>query len=100
MTEFTSLTSILSTIELKLNGAMSVSNDQKLFNENINEIENLLKKTNAFIIEKNNDHQFSDIEKELIKKIFYLIIKLEKINNNKLGFFDSLNKYFYDNIRK
>ena len=50
MTEFTSLTSILSTIELKLNGAMSVSNDQKLFNENINEIENLLKKTNAFII--------------------------------------------------
>ena len=100
MTEFTSLTSILSTIELKLNGAMSVSNDQKLFNENINEIENLLKKTNAVIIEKNNDHQFSDIEKELIKKIFDLIIKLEKINNNKLGFFDSLNKYFYDNIDK
>ena len=100
MTEFTSLTSILSTIELKLNGAMSVSNDQKLFNENINEIENLLKKTNAFIIEKNNDHQFSDIEKELIKKIFDLIIKLEKINNNKLGFFDSLNKHFYDNIDK
>ena len=100
MTEFTSLTSILSTIELKLNGAMSVSNDQKLFNENINEIENLLKKTNAFIIEKNNDHQFSDIEKELIKKIFDLIIKLEKINKNKLGFFDSLNKYFYDNIDK
>mgnify|MGYP001423624290 FL=1 len=100
MTQFSSLTSILSTIELKLNGAMSVSNDQKLFNENINEIENLLKKTNAFIIEKNNDHQFSDIEKELIKKIFDLIIKLEKINNNKLGFFDSLNKYFYDNIDK
>ena len=100
MTELNSLTSILSTIELKLNGALSVSNDQKLFNENINEIENLLKKTNAFIIEKNNDHQFSDIEKELIKKIFDLIIKLEKINNNKLGFFDSLNKYFYDNIDK
>ena len=100
MTEFKSLISILSTIELKLNGAMSVSIDQKLFNENINEIENLLKKTNVFIIEKNNDHQFSDIEKELIKKIFDLIIKLEKINNNKLGFFDSLNKYFYDNIDK
>ena len=100
MTELNSLTSILSTIELKLNGAMSVSNDQKLFNENINEIENLLKKTNAFIIEKNNDHQFSDIEKAVIKKIFDLIIKLEKINNNKLGFFDSLNKYFYDNIDK
>tara|TARA_Y100001970_G_scaffold167731_1_gene205203 strand:- start:790 stop:1092 length:303 start_codon:yes stop_codon:yes gene_type:complete len=100
MTQFSSLTSILSTIELKLNGAISVSNDPKLFNENINEIENLLKKTNEFIIEKNNDHQFSDIEKELIKKIFDLIIKLEKINNNKLGFFDSLNKYFYDNIDK
>ena len=100
MTRTSSLISILSTIELKLNGAMSVSNDQKLFNENINEIENLLKKTNAFIIEKNNDHQFSDIEKELIKKIFDLIIKLEKINNNKLGFFDSLNKYFYDNVNK
>ena len=100
MTEFTSLTSILSTIELKLNGVMSVSNDPKLFNENINEIENLLKKTNEFIIEKNSDYQFSDIEKELIKKIFDLIIKLEKINNNKLGFFDSLNKYFYDNIDK
>ena len=100
MTESSSLLSILSTIEFKLNGAMSVSNDQKLFNENINEIENLLKKTNVFIIEKNNDHQFSDIEKELIKKIFDLIIKLEKINNNKLGFFDSLNKYFYDNIDK
>ena len=100
MTEFKSLISILSTIELKLNSAISVPGDQKLFNENINEIENLLKKTNVFIIEKNNDHQFSDIEKELIKKIFDLIIKLEKINNNKLGFFDSLNKYFYDNIDK
>ena len=40
MTQFSSLTSILSTIELKLNGAMSVSNDPKLFNENINEIDN------------------------------------------------------------
>ena len=100
MTQFSSLTSILSNIELKLNRAMSVSNDQKLFNENINEIENLLSKTQKFIVEKNNDYQFSDIEKELIKKIFDLIIKLEKINNNKLGFFDSLNKYFYDNIDK
>ena len=100
MTEFKSLISILSTIELKLNSAISVPDDQKLFNENINEIENLLSKTQKFIVEKNNDYQFSDIEKELIKKIFDLIIKLEKINNNKLGFFDSLNKYFYDNISK
>ena len=100
MTEFKSLISILSTIELKLNSAISVPDDQKLFNVNINEIENLLSKTQKFIVEKNNDYQFSDIEKELIKKIFDLIIKLEKINNNKLGFFDSLNKYFYDNISK
>ena len=100
MTEFKSLISILSTIELKLNSAISVPDDQKLFNENINEIENLLSKTQKFIVEKNNDYQFSDIEKELIKKIFDLIIKLEKINNNKLGFFDSLNKYFYDNVDK
>ena len=100
MTEFSSLTSLLSAIELKLNGAMVDSNDSKLFNENINEIDNLLKKTNTFIIGKNNDHEFSDIEKELIKKILDLIIKLEKINNNKLGFFDSLNKYFYDNVNK
>ncbi len=100
MTEFTSLTSILNTIELKLNSAISVANNQKLFNESINEIENLLKETQEFIVEKNNDYQFSDIEKELIKKIFDLIIKLEKTNNNKLGFFDSLNRYFYDNISK
>tara|TARA_B100001248_G_scaffold236446_1_gene199841 strand:+ start:144 stop:446 length:303 start_codon:yes stop_codon:yes gene_type:complete len=100
MTEFTSLTSILNTIELKLNSAISVPDNQKLFNESINEIENLLKETQEFIVEKNNDYQFSDIEKELIKKIFDLIIKLEKTNNNKLGFFDSLNRYFYDNISK
>ena len=55
---------------------------------------------NALIIEKNNEHQFTDEEKELLKKIFNLIIKVEKINKNKLGFFDSLNKYFYDNVNK
>ena len=41
-----------------------------------------------------------DETKELLKKIFSLIIKVEKINKNKLGFFDSLNKYFYDNVNK
>ena len=55
---------------------------------------------NALIIEKNNEHQFTDEEKELLKKIFNLIIKVEEINKNKLGFFDSLNKYFYDNVNK
>ena len=49
---------------------------------------------------KNNEHKFSEEEKELLKKIFNLIIKVEELNKNKLGFFDSLNKYFYDNVNK
>ena len=100
MTETLSLISILSTIELKLNGALSVSNNPKNFNDQISELDKLLEALNALIIEKNNEHQFTDEEKELLKKIFNLIIKVEKINKNKLGFFDSLNKYFYDNINK
>tara|TARA_B100000575_G_C22525152_1_gene339584 strand:+ start:178 stop:480 length:303 start_codon:yes stop_codon:yes gene_type:complete len=100
MTETLSLISILSTIELKLNGALSVSNNPKNFNDQISELDKLLEALNALIIEKNNEHQFTDEEKELLKKIFNLIIKVEKINKNKLGFFDSLNKYFYDNVNK
>tara|TARA_Y100000589_G_scaffold173816_1_gene165000 strand:- start:366 stop:668 length:303 start_codon:yes stop_codon:yes gene_type:complete len=100
MTESLSLISILSTIELKLNGALSVSNNPKNFNDQISELDKLLEALNALIIEKNNEHQFTDEEKELLKKIFNLIIKVEKINKNKLGFFDSLNKYFYDNVNK
>ena len=100
MTEISSLISILSTIELKLNGALDVSNNPKNFNDQISELDKLLEALNALIIEKNNEHQFTDEEKELLKKIFNLIIKVEKINKNKLGFFDSLNKYFYDNVNK
>ena len=100
MTETLSLISILSTIELKLNGALSVSNNPKNFNDQISELDKLFEALNALIIEKNNEHQFTDEEKELLKKIFNLIIKVEKINKNKLGFFDSLNKYFYDNVNK
>ena len=100
MTETLSLISILSTIELKLNGALSASNNPKNFNDQISELDKLLEALNALIIEKNNEHQFTDEEKELLKKIFNLIIKVEKINKNKLGFFDSLNKYFYDNVNK
>ena len=100
MTETSSLISILSTIELELNGALAVSNNPKHFNDHVGKLDKLLETLNAFVIEKNNEHKFSEEEKELLKKIFDLIIKLEKINNNKLGFFDSLNKYFYDNIRK
>ena len=100
MTETLSLMSILSTIELKLNSALAVSNNPKSFNDQISELDKLLEALNALIIEKNNEHQFTDEEKELLKKIFNLIIKVEKINKNKLGFFDSLNKYFYDNVNK
>ena len=100
MTETLSLISILSTIELKLNGALAVGNNPKNFNDQISELDKLLETLNALIIEKNNEHQFTDEEKELLKKIFNLIIKVEKINKNKLGFFDSLNKYFYDNVNK
>ena len=100
MTETLSLISILSTIELKLNGDLAVSNNPKNFNDQISELDKLLEALNALIIEKNNEHQFTDEEKELLKKIFNLIIKVEKINKNKLGFFDSLNKYFYDNVNK
>ena len=100
MTETLSLISILSTIELKLNGALTASNNPKNFNDHISELDKLLEALNALIIEKNNKHQFTDEEKELLKKIFNLIIKVEKISKNKLGFFDSLNKYFYDNVNK
>ena len=100
MTETLSLISILSTIELKLNGALAVSKNPKNFNDQISELDKLLEALNALIVEKNNEHQFTDEEKELLKKIFNLIIKVEKINKNKLGFFDSLNKYFYDNVNK
>ena len=100
MTETSSLISILGTIELKLNSALDVSKNPKNFNDQISELDKLLEALNALIIEKNNEHQFTDEEKELLKKIFNLIIKVEKINKNKLGFFDSLNKYFYDNVNK
>ena len=92
--------SILSTIELKLNGALAVSNKHKNFNDHVNELDKLLETLNAFIIEKNNEYKFNEEEKELLKKILSLIIKVEKLNKNKLGFFDSLNKYFYDNVNK
>ena len=86
MTVTSSLISILSTIELKLNSALAVSNNPESFNDQISELDKLLQALNAIIIEKNHEHQFTDEEKELLKKIFNLIIKVEKINKNKLGF--------------
>ena len=100
MSDFLSLEEILSAIEAKFISALSVSNDSTLFNQEINNIDNLLKKLNSFLIEKKNEHIFNEKEKELLKKIFNLIIKVEKLNKNKLGFFDSLNKYIYDNVNK
>ena len=100
MSDFLSLEEILSAIEAKFISAISASNDSTLFNQEINNIDNLLKKLNSFLIEKKNEHIFNEKEKELLKKIFNLIIKVEKLNKNKLGFFDSLNKYIYDNVNK
>ena len=52
------------------------------------------------ILEEKNNKGFDQNEKDLMKKILASIIELEKINKNKLGFFDSLNNYFYDSINK
>ena len=100
MTETSSLISILRTIELKLNSSIAFSNNPKHFNDHVGKLDKLLETLNAFVIEKNNEHKFSEEEKELLTKIFNLIIKVEELNKNKLGFFDSLNKYFYDNVNK
>ena len=100
MSDFLSLEEILRAIEAKFISALSITNDSTLFNQEINNIDNLLKKLNSFLIKKKNEHIFSEKEKELLKKIFNLIIKVEKLNKNKLGFFDSLNKYIHDNVNK
>ena len=100
MLDFSSLEEVLSAIETRFNSALSVSKDPSEFSKEIKNIDNLLKDLNSLIIEKQNEYTFSENEKGLLKKIFNLIIKVEKINKNKLGFFDSLNKYFYDNVNK
>ena len=68
--------------------------------KNIDEVNNLLKSLNNFILEEKNNRSFDQSEKDLMKKILSSVIELEKINKNKLGFFDSLNNYFYDSINK
>tara|TARA_B100001996_G_scaffold344708_1_gene300642 strand:- start:353 stop:664 length:312 start_codon:yes stop_codon:yes gene_type:complete len=103
MASFSSLIEILNAIEERLNGVLSVSKDSLKFNDSIKsikELENLLKILNDFIVNNNNEKDFSQEEKELMKKVLNSIIELEKINKNKLGFFDSLNNYFYDSINK
>ena len=100
MTNFSSLIEILSAIELKLDSALADSKDSFNYNNNIEEVNNLIKLLNNYILEKKNDKGFDQNEKNLMKKILASIIELEKINKNKLGFFDSLNNYFYDNINK
>tara|TARA_B100001250_G_C19316236_1_gene578461 strand:- start:130 stop:441 length:312 start_codon:yes stop_codon:yes gene_type:complete len=103
MASFSSLIEILNAIEERLNGVLNVSKDSLKFNDSIKsikELENLLKILNDFIVNNNNEKDFSQEEKELMKKVLNSIIELEKINKNKLGFFDSLNNYFYDSINK
>ena len=100
MTNFSSLIEILSAIELRLNSALSDSKDSIKYNNNIEEVKNLLTLLNNFILEEKNNKDFDQNEKDLMKKILASIIELEKINKNKLGFFDSLNNYFYDSINK
>ena len=100
MNNFSSLIEILSAIELRLNSALADSKDTTMFNKNIEEVNNLLKSLNDFILEEKNNRGFNQSEKDLMKKILADIIELEKINKNKLGFFDSLNNYFYDSINK
>ena len=100
MTNFSSLIEILSAIELKLNSALSASNDSIKYNNNIEQINSLLKLLNNYILDEKNNKDFDQNEKDLMKKILASIIELEKINKNKLGFFDSLNNYFYDSINK
>ena len=100
MANFSSLIQILSAIELKLNSALSASNDSIKYNNNIEQINSLLKLLNNYILDEKNNKDFDQNEKDLMKKILASIIELEKINKNKLGFFDSLNNYFYDSINK
>ena len=100
MTNFSSLIEILSAIELKLNSALADSKDSVKYNNNLEEVNNLIKLLNNYILEKKNNKGFDQNEKNLMKKILASIIELEKINKNKLGFFDSLNNYFYDSINK
>ena len=100
MANFSSLIEILSAIELKLNSALADSKDSVKYNNNLEEVNNLIKLLNNYILEKKNNKGFDQNEKDLMKKILASIIELEKINKNKLGFFDSLNNYFYDSINK
>ena len=103
MASFSSLLEILNAIQKRLDSVLSDSKDTIKFNESIkslNELENLLKILNDFIINNNNEKGFNQDEKALMKKVLNSIIELEKINKNKLGFFDSLNSYLYDSINK
>ena len=100
MTNSSSLIEILRAIELRLNSALTDSKDSINYNKNIDELNNLLTLLNNFILEDKNNKGFDQNEKDLMKKLLGSVIELEKINKNKLGFFDSLNNYFYDSINK
>ena len=100
MAETSSLTPILSAIKAKLDSAIAGSSNHSKFTDNINDIEELLKNLNSVILNNNEKYNFDTNEKHLMKNILDNISRLEKMNKTKLSFFDSLNKYFYDNVNK
>ena len=77
MANFSSLIEILSAIELKLNSALSASNDSIKYNNNIEQINSLLKLLNNYILDEKNNKDFDQNEKDLMKKILASIIELE-----------------------
>jgi len=100
MVKFSSLIEILRAIEAQLNSSLAVSKNTSKFNEGIAKLESLLQILNQFIVNEKSDKDFSQDEKEIMKRVLTSIIELEKLNKSKLGFFDSLNTYFYDSINK
>ena len=72
MASFSSLIEILNAIENRLDSVLSDSKDTIKFNESIkslNELENLLKILNDFIVNNNNEKGFNQDEKALMKKV-------------------------------
>ena len=81
MPSFSSLIEILNAIENRLDSVLSDSKDTIKFNESIkslNELENLLKILNDFIINNNNEKGFNQDEKALMKKVLNSIIASSK----------------------
>ena len=98
MNQNLSLYQVLENIEIQLNNAISSSKNSTKFTNIISSLEEPLKLLNQLIISKADGLSFNETETLLIKKIILQIDNIEKKTNIKLEFFNSLNKYFYDNI--